>query len=275
VIVSPIPGSRPSSPRTSAFSAPQRYLFPPSFPSSSSPSTKFHQPLYFLSLTNCPFFILFVLPARRGGTFIRVMGVATPRAANLNACETLFRKTRIRKSLVLFALQTLTRSVSCKPCICHSYEKCRVYTNSSHSGTQPFAQPAELSAPEIPTFKPSNAPVASRTDLRDLPTFQLLSPYVLSFPLPATFQRSNAQCAFCIPARSLGSRRESRKIPGARAESAGRSNDLFPLFTLCVHFCTVFLHNLPENGMVMSAYHVLHTRHSRFQHRRSPEITWN
>jgi hypothetical protein len=54
-----------------------------------------------------------------------------------------------------------------------------------------------------------------------------------------------------------------------------RSRPLFLPFTLCVHSCTVFLHILPENGMVRAAYHVLHTGHSRFQHRRSPEITWN
>jgi hypothetical protein len=34
-------------------------------------------------------------------------------------------------------LHTLPSSVSCKSCICHSYENCRVYTNNFHSGTLP------------------------------------------------------------------------------------------------------------------------------------------
>jgi hypothetical protein len=33
-------------------------------------------------------------------------------------------------------LHTLPSSVSCKSCICRSYENCLVYTNKSHSGTQ-------------------------------------------------------------------------------------------------------------------------------------------
>src|SRR6266478_3992136 len=37
---------------------------------------------------------------------------------------------------VLKSFRTLPSSVSRKSCICHSYENCRVYTNSSHSGTQ-------------------------------------------------------------------------------------------------------------------------------------------
>src|SRR4029077_6171575 len=31
----------------------------------------------------------------------------------------------------------------------------------------------------------------------------------------------------------------------------------------------------PNNGIVMIAYHVLHTRHSRIQRSRSPERIWN
>ena len=34
------------------------------------------------------------------------------------------RKKRIRKSLVFYSLRTLPSSVSCKPCVCHSYENC-------------------------------------------------------------------------------------------------------------------------------------------------------
>src|SRR6267378_1982241 len=35
------------------------------------------------------------------------------------------------------SLHTLPSSVSCKSCICHCYENCRVYTNNSHSGALP------------------------------------------------------------------------------------------------------------------------------------------
>src|SRR6266403_2253330 len=48
---------------------------------------------------------------------------------------TIPRKKCVCKSLVFYALRTLPRSVSCKSCICHSYENCRVYTNNSHSET--------------------------------------------------------------------------------------------------------------------------------------------
>ncbi len=47
------------------------------------------------------------------------------------------------------------------------------------------------------------------------------------------------------------------------------------LFTHCVLFCTVMQRPPPENGIVMTAYHVLHTRHWRIQQSRSPENTWN
>jgi hypothetical protein len=69
--------------------------------------------------------------------------------------------------------------------------------------------------------------------------------------------------------------RESQP-PGLSTFKRSNVPTLFaPLFTLCVPSCTVFPQTTSENGMVMAAYHVLHTGHSRFQHRRSPEITWN
>jgi len=58
------------------------------------------------------------------------------------------------KSCRFYALRTLSFSVSCNPFVCHSYEKCRVYTNNSHSGTisrrarflpSPSQSPASLS----------------------------------------------------------------------------------------------------------------------------------
>jgi len=74
--------------------------------------------------------------------------VAYPSTVILNARETLSRKKRICKSLVSFTLRTLSFSVSCNSCICHSYENTGVYTNSSHSGTVAPAptQPPLLSA---------------------------------------------------------------------------------------------------------------------------------
>jgi hypothetical protein len=46
-------------------------------------------------------------------------------------------------------------------------------------------------------------------------------------------------------------------------------------FTNCVHCCTVFPHPAPENGIVMTAYQVSHTGHSRNLLRNSSENTWN
>src|SRR6266478_9258747 len=45
-------------------------------------------------------------------------------------------KVRVRNSFSISRLRTLSFSVSCNPCICHSYENCRVCTNNSHSGTR-------------------------------------------------------------------------------------------------------------------------------------------
>ena len=56
----------------------------------------------------------------------------------------------ICKSLVFYALRTLPSSVSCKSCICHSYENCRVYTNNSHSKTHPPSAHNPLPTPHFP-----------------------------------------------------------------------------------------------------------------------------
>jgi hypothetical protein len=46
--------------------------------------------------------------------------------------------------------RTLPSSVSCKPCICHSYENCRVCTNNSHFGSQrPPDPPSERTGREF------------------------------------------------------------------------------------------------------------------------------
>ena len=47
-----------------------------------------------------------------------------------------------------------------------------------------------------------------------------------------------------------------------------------PPFTICVLSCTVSQRAAPENGIVVAAYHVLHTRHSHSLQSRSPESTW-
>ena len=65
---------------------------------------------------------------------------------------TIPRKKCICKSLVFYALRTLPSSVSCKSCICHSYENCRVYTNNSHSETHypPLTTHHPLPTPHFP-----------------------------------------------------------------------------------------------------------------------------
>src|SRR6266850_7816155 len=48
--------------------------------------------------------------------------------------------TRLQPSFVLNRFHTLSFSISCNSCVCHSYENCRVCTNNSHSGS-PRVQP--------------------------------------------------------------------------------------------------------------------------------------
>ncbi len=54
-------------------------------------------------------------------------------------------------TFVFMRLHTLPFSVSCKPFICHSYEKYSVSTNNSHSGTR-----SVLDSPHPPYFRPSS-----------------------------------------------------------------------------------------------------------------------
>jgi len=51
------------------------------------------------------------------------------------SCTQTTRETPLIPVFVFKRLHTLSFSVSCKPCVCHSYENCRVYTSNSHSGT--------------------------------------------------------------------------------------------------------------------------------------------
>jgi thiol-disulfide isomerase/thioredoxin len=55
---------------------------------------------------------------------------------------------------VFNGLRILPSSVSCNPCICHSYENCRVYTKDSHSGT-----PRVLQSPKDRGFREGNSPL--------------------------------------------------------------------------------------------------------------------
>src|SRR6266850_961214 len=48
--------------------------------------------------------------------------------------------TRLQPPFVLNRFHTLSFSISCNSCVCHSYENCRVCTNNSHSGS-PREQP--------------------------------------------------------------------------------------------------------------------------------------
>ncbi len=51
------------------------------------------------------------------------------------SCTQITRGTPLIPVFVFKRLHTLSFSVSCKSCVCHSYENCRVCTNNSHSGT--------------------------------------------------------------------------------------------------------------------------------------------
>jgi hypothetical protein len=51
------------------------------------------------------------------------------------------------KSLIFYSVRTLPSSVSCNSIACHSYENCRVYTNSSRFGTLPLSS---TPSPEVP-----------------------------------------------------------------------------------------------------------------------------
>src|SRR5882672_12624491 len=51
------------------------------------------------------------------------------------SCAQITRETPPIPFFVFKSLRTLSFSVSCKSCICHSYENCRVCTNNSQSGT--------------------------------------------------------------------------------------------------------------------------------------------
>ena len=52
-----------------------------------------------------------------------------------HSCAQITRETPPIPFFVFKRLRTLSFSVSCKSCICHSYENCRVCTNNSQSGT--------------------------------------------------------------------------------------------------------------------------------------------
>ena len=51
------------------------------------------------------------------------------------SCTQITRETPLIPVFVFKRLHTLSFSVSCQSCVCHSYENCRVCTNNSHSGT--------------------------------------------------------------------------------------------------------------------------------------------
>src|SRR5438552_4510317 len=83
------------------------------------------------------------------------------RLARLRSCK----QNEKRKS---HSPYTLSSSVSCNPCVCHSYENCRVCTNNSHSETTTFAfASASFSGPVTflrPYFFSKSFPVNSFAD---------------------------------------------------------------------------------------------------------------
>jgi hypothetical protein len=77
-------------------------------------------------------------------------------------------------------LHTLPSYVSRKSFACHSYENCRVYTNNSHSGTQPLRSTLNVASP----LRPS-----------DVGTFRRSISFAFMF-LRTLFRNSNSLCAF-------------------------------------------------------------------------------
>src|SRR6266850_4057919 len=69
------------------------------------------------------------LPARAGHSLV-------PSAVEGYTIFTLCCKVCPRNPFSISCLRTLSFSLSCNPCICHSYENCRVCTNNSHSETR-------------------------------------------------------------------------------------------------------------------------------------------
>jgi len=87
-----------------------------------------------------------------------------------------------------------------------------------------------------------------------------------------------------LPSTDLFTFRLFTRVTLAKA-ARGRPRDTRPVFELhkpvlktshlCVSFCIALQRAAPENGILVIAYHVLHTGHSRSKQSRPPESTWN
>ena len=173
--------------------------------------------------------------------------------------------TLFQPSFVFNRFHTLSFSVSCNSCICHSYENNRgvpkqfPFWNSSDSSTFGLLD-------------------SSTFGLLGSSTFGLLGSSTLGLLGSSTLGLFDSST---LPTLQL---LDSQTLRRSDVPTCGRSDlptfpDLFawPSIALapCVHFGTVFPRVAPENGMVMVAYQAQRTRHSRNQQSRSPENTWN
>ncbi len=90
---------------------------------------------YNVFVTSARFFRAFPAMAHRQAVLL------TPSISSLRfiqgvSCAQITHETPQIPFFVFKSLRTLSFSVSCKSCVCHSYANGRVCTNNSHSGTQ-------------------------------------------------------------------------------------------------------------------------------------------
>ena len=92
------------------------------------------------TLTNCVarncFIIRFYENCRVSLEFTAKFSEESGLVLSIYSVPKVSEKCVLSKPFQFKALRTLSFSVSCKSFACHSYEKCRVCTNNSHSGTQ-------------------------------------------------------------------------------------------------------------------------------------------
>src|SRR5712691_4538595 len=67
------------------------------------------------------------------------------------SCTQITRETPLIPVFVFKRLHTLSFSVSCQSCVCHSYENCRVCTNNSHSGLSTTSIVARFASSALPS----------------------------------------------------------------------------------------------------------------------------
>src|SRR6266699_1116775 len=176
------------------------------------------------------------------------------------SCTQVVRETPQIRFYVFNSLRTLSFSVSRKPCVCHSYENCRVCTNNSQSGTRysPISTrlaaaqgPARVGGPARLSRSPARRGGQLSRSVFIYPLFFL--PLAHSFALSCTlrklnpfiFSRFRTLCekypgwgervvlvfltkGFSIRA-SLSAPRCDPRLPAARRPGKGRADKLTPL----------------------------------------------